>query len=156
MLIREALEKDCNRILELVQELADYEREPEAVTITLSEFIEAGFGSKPVWKAYLAEVDGKIEGFALYYIRFSTWKGQRLYLEDFYVTQEMRGKGLGKQLFEIMIKEVKEKGFKGMNWQVLDWNEPAINFYKKYGSEFDSGWLNASLSQEQLAALAVA
>ena len=156
MLIREALEKDCNRILELVQELADYEREPEAVTITLSEFIEAGFGSKPVWKAYLAEVDGKIEGFALYYIRFSTWKGQRLYLEDFYVTQEMRGKGLGKQLFEIMIKEVKEKGFKGMNWQVLDWNEPEINFYKKYGREYDSVCLNASLSQEQLAALAVA
>jgi GNAT superfamily N-acetyltransferase len=155
MLIREAQKQDCGRILELVYELAEYERAPDEVTITLDEFIEAGFGAKSVWKAYVAEVDGKIEGFALYYIRFSTWKGQRLYLEDFYVTQEMRGRGLGRLLFEKMISEAKEKGFKGMSWQVLDWNETAINFYKKYQSDFDGGWLNASLSQEQLETTAV-
>ena len=86
MHIREAQKQDCSRLLELVQELADYERAPDEVTITFEEFVSAGFGPNPVWKAFVAEQDGHIEGFALYYIRFSTWKGSRLYLEDFYVT----------------------------------------------------------------------
>jgi len=153
--IREAQKKDCSRLLELVLQLADYERAPQEVTVSLQEFEDAGFGTKPVWKAFVAEVEGTIEGFALYYIRYSTWKGSRLFLEDFYVTEHMRGKGIGKILFERIIVEAKEKGFNGMNWQVLDWNEPAINFYNKYDSAFDAGWLNASLSKEQLEAFQV-
>ncbi|RVU03070.1 GNAT family N-acetyltransferase [Mucilaginibacter limnophilus] len=148
--LRVAVKDDCRRLLELVTELAIYEREPNAVTVTLEEFEEAGFGNKPVWRAFVAEVDGLIVGFALYYIRFSTWKGCRLYLEDFYVTQAMRGRGIGKLLFDRIIQEAQEYGFNGMTWQVLDWNEPAINFYRKYNAAIDAGWLNASLSKEQL------
>ena len=148
--IRPAKIQDCIRILELVRELAEYERAPDEVSVTTEEFIDAGFGIKPVWTAYVAEVDDKIEGFALYYVRFSTWKGCKLYLEDFYVTEQMRGNGIGKMLFETMIEEAKTQNFNGMNWQVLDWNEPALNFYNKYESNIESGWLNASLLKEQI------
>ena len=144
--IRRALESDCPRMLELIQELAVFEKAPDAVTATLEHFIESGFGLNPVWFAFVAEVDGNVEGLALYYIRYSTWKGQRLFLEDLIVTEKMRGHGLGKMLFEQLILEYKEKGFSGMAWQVLDWNEPAINFYKKYGASFDNGWVNCSIS----------
>ncbi|GAA4912571.1 GNAT family N-acetyltransferase [Mucilaginibacter defluvii] len=150
MHLRIAVKDDCRRILELVNELALYEKAPQEVTITLQELEEAGFGSKPVWKAFVAEVDGLIVGFALYYVRFSTWKGCRLYLEDFYVTETMRGRGLGKLLFDRIVQEAQELGFNGMSWQVLDWNEPAINFYNKYNAAIEAGWLNASLSKEQL------
>ncbi|QEC80391.1 GNAT family N-acetyltransferase [Mucilaginibacter ginsenosidivorax] len=136
--------------MELVHELALFERAPEEVTVTLNEFIDAGFGAKPVWKAYVAEVDGLIVGFALYYIRYSTWKGCRLYLEDLIVTEAWRGKKIGKLLIERLMAEAKELGFSGMVWQVLDWNEPAINFYKKYEASIEAGWLNVSLSKEQL------
>lgn len=155
MQIREAKKGDCSRILELVQELANYERAPHEVSVTLTEFEDAGFGEKPVWKAFVAETEGKIEGFALYYVRFSTWKGRRLYLEDFYVTEHTRGKGIGKALFETIIREAKEQGFNGMNWQVLDWNEPALNFYSKYKAGIESEWLNGSFSREQLENLPV-
>jgi GNAT superfamily N-acetyltransferase len=149
-LIRVAVIADCPRLMELVRELALYEKAPEQVTVTLQEFEEAGFGARPVWKAFVAEVNGKILGFALYYIRYSTWKGCRLYLEDLVVTEESRGMGLGKLLFSRLFDEVKELGFSGMLWQVLDWNEPAINFYKKYNADFDPEWLNVSLSKEQI------
>ena len=148
--LRVAVKEDCVRLLELVNELAVYEKFPEEVTVTLQEFEDAGFGEKPVWRAFVAEVDGLVVGFALYYIRFSTWKGCRLYLEDFLVTETMRGNGIGKMLFERVLKETKEKGYSGMVWQVLDWNEPAINFYNKYGANIEAGWLNASVSLEQL------
>ena len=153
MQTRVAVKKDCVRLLELINELAVYEKAPEEVTVTLAEFEDAGFGEKPVWKAYVVEVEEEIQGFALYYARYSTWKGCRLYLEDFIVTEKMRGQGLGKILFDKMVAEAKELGFNGMTWQVLDWNEPAINFYNKYESSMESGWLNASLSKEQLAKL---
>src|SRR5215216_7244832 len=107
--IRKAVREDCPRILELVQELAVYERAPKEVTVTLEHFEKSGFGIRPVWWAFVAEVNGKVEGFALWYIRFSTWKGQRMYLEDFYVTKEMRGKGIGKLLFDQLIKEAQKK-----------------------------------------------
>lgn len=149
--IREARLADCSRILELINELAVYERAPEEVTVTLAEFEDAGFGQKPVWKAFVAELDETIVGFALYYVRYSTWKGCRLYLEDFIVTDSHRGKGIGKQLFETVVLEAHEKGFNGMTWQVLDWNEPALNFYKKYEAGVEAGWLNGSLSKQQLA-----
>ena len=145
--LRRAVKEDCKRLLELVQELATYEKAPDEVTISLEHFTESGFGANPVWWAYVAtnttsSGEEIIVGLALYYIRFSTWKGQSLYLEDLIVTEEMRGKGIGKLLFEMMIEECKIKGFKRMCWQVLDWNEPAINFYKKYNASFDGEWMN--------------
>jgi GNAT superfamily N-acetyltransferase len=147
--IREARKEDCPRLLELVRELAEYEKAPQEVTVTLSHFEEAGFGEKPVWKAFVAvaQEQGKpfIAGFALYYIRFSTWKGSRMYLEDIVVTDSWRGKGIGKLLFDRLIAEAREKQFNGMAWQVLEWNEPAINFYKKYGARFDPEWWNGSI-----------
>ncbi|MBC8986775.1 GNAT family N-acetyltransferase [Pedobacter sp. N36a] len=149
--IRVATQQDCPRLLELIQELALYEKAPEEVTVTLAEFEDAGFGSKPVWNAFVVENDQLIIGFALYYTRYSTWKGCRLYLEDFIVTESYRGKGIGKLLFERVMEEAKDQNFNGMNWQVLDWNEPAINFYKKYEAQLDPEWLNGSFSKEQLA-----
>jgi GNAT superfamily N-acetyltransferase len=148
--LRVATLEDCPRLLELVIELAIFEKEPDAVTVTLQEFEEAGFGTKSVWKAFVVEADGNIVGFALYYVRYSTWKGQRLYLEDLVITEAYRGKGLGKLLFDRLIQETRELGFSGMVWQVLDWNEPAIKFYNKYEANIEAGWLNAALSKEQV------
>ena len=145
IIIRRALRSDCPRLMELVHELAVYERAPDEVTVSREHFEESGFGEKPVWWAFVAEVDGIVQGFALYYIRYSTWKGQCLYLEDLLVTNEMRGKGLGKLLFDRLIQEAKEKGWNRMTWQVLDWNEPAINFYKKYNANLEGEWLNGRL-----------
>lgn len=150
IVLRVARKEDCVRLIELVNELAVFEKAPEEVTVSLQEFEASGFGNNPVWKAYVAEDNNIIIGFALYYVRFSTWKGRRVYLEDFIVTEEYRGKGVGKLLFEQIIKETKELGYSGMVWQVLDWNEPAINFYKKYEANIEKGWLNASLSEEQV------
>jgi GNAT superfamily N-acetyltransferase len=143
--IRRAVREDCPRLLELIRELALFEKAPQEVTVTEDHFTISGFGPAPVWWAFVAVVDGRVEGFALYYIRYSTWKGQRLYLEDLIVTEEMRGRGLGKLLFDRLLEEMKEKGFTGMVWQVLDWNEPAIQFYKKYKAGFDAGWINCSV-----------
>jgi GNAT superfamily N-acetyltransferase len=143
--IRRAVKGDCPRLLELIYELAVFEKAPEAVTVTLEHFEESGFGENPVYWAFVAEADGTVEGFALYYIRYSTWKGQRMYLEDILVTEKMRGKGLGSLLFDRLQQEAKEKKLSGMVWQVLDWNEPAISFYKKYGTDFDGEWLNCSI-----------
>ena len=145
ILIRKANRKDCARMMELIQELAVYEKAPDEVTVSLSHFEESGFGANPVWWAFVAEVQGVVVGMALYYIRYSTWKGQRMYLEDILVTEDMRGQKIGSLLFDALIKEAKEKGFNGMNWQVLDWNEPAINFYKKYNANFDPEWVNCSI-----------
>jgi GNAT superfamily N-acetyltransferase len=146
ILIRRAERKDCKRLLELVQELATYERAPQEVTVTLAHFEESGFGEKPVWWAFAATATEngveQIVGFALYYIRFSTWKGQRMYLEDILVTEQMRGKGIGNLLFEKLMIEAKEKQLNAICWQVLEWNEPAINFYKKYKASFDGEWVN--------------
>lgn len=143
--IRRAVSDDCPRLLELVNELAVYEKAPEEVTVTLDHFTESGFGPNPVWWAFVAEAEGEVKGFALYYIRYSTWKGQRMYLEDILVTESYRGKGLGKLLFDRLIEEAKEKKLSGIVWQVLEWNEPAINFYKKYHANFDPEWVNCSL-----------
>lgn len=159
IIIRRAQKEDCPRMLELVRELADYERAPDEVTVSLEHFTDSGFGAHPVWWAFVAESPGPtlnpsqegketpshIVGCALYYIRFSTWKGQRMYLEDIIVSKEHRGKGIGKMLFERLIEEAKEKKLKGMVWQVLEWNEPAIHFYKKYNTSFDPGWINGSI-----------
>ncbi len=147
VVLRKAEKKDCKRLMELVHQLAIYERAPEEVTVTQEHFEESGFGKNPVWWAFVAEVDGVVEGFALYYIRYSTWKGQRMYLEDFLVNETMRRQGIGKMLFDRCLEEAKEKKFNGMVWQALDWNEPAINFYKKYsGVTIENGWLNCAIN----------
>ena len=144
--IRRAEKKDCPQLLELIKELALYEKAPQEVTVTLAHFEESGFGEKPVWWAFVAEEGNTILGFAMYYIRYSTWKGQRMYLEDLIVTEQARGKGIGKLLFDVLIEEAKEKNFCGIVWQVLEWNEPAINFYKKYNASFDAEWINCAIN----------
>lgn len=152
VLIRRAKSADCPMILELVRELGEYEKAPQEVTVSLEHFTQSGFGEKPVWWAFIAVTspvggggEGAIVGFALYYIRFSTWKGETLYLEDILVTEKMRGQNIGTMLFERIIQEAREKGFTRIAWQVLDWNEPAINFYKKYNASFDREWLNCAI-----------
>lgn len=144
--IRRAVESDCERLLELIHELAVYEKAPDEVTVSPDHFMRSGFGENPVWWAFVAEVNGRVEGFALYYIRYSTWKGQRMYLEDIIVTEEARGNGIGKLLMDRLIIEAREKKFSGMMWQVLEWNEPAINFYKKYNATFDGEWVNCTIN----------
>ncbi|HMK24584.1 MAG TPA: GNAT family N-acetyltransferase [Chitinophagaceae bacterium] len=160
--IRRAVKEDCPRLLELIKELAVYEKAPDEVTVTLEHFTESGFGKDPVWWTFVAETPspsgvpeqnegnerssrGEVQGFALYYIRYSTWKGQAMYLEDILVTESMRGHKIGTLLFERLIEEAKEKKFNRIIWQVLDWNEPAINFYKRYNASFDKEWLNCSI-----------
>ncbi len=143
--IRKAVIDDCPRLLELITELAVYEKAPDEVTVSLTHFTESGFGKQPVWWALVAEAEGVIQGFALYYIRYSTWKGQAMYLEDLLVTEAMRGKKIGKLLFDALIEEAREKKLNRILWQVLDWNEPAINFYKKYPTSFDPEWINCRL-----------
>jgi GNAT superfamily N-acetyltransferase len=143
--IRKAVRKDCVRMMELIQELATYEKAPDEVTVSLKHFEESGFGPNPVWWAFVAEAQGVVVGMALYYVRYSTWKGQRMYLEDILVTEDMRGQKIGSLLMDALIVEAKANGFNGVNWQVLDWNEPAINFYKKYNANFDPEWVNCSI-----------
>ncbi|KAA5532589.1 GNAT family N-acetyltransferase [Taibaiella lutea] len=149
--IRKALPGDTEAMMRLIHELALYEKAPEEVTVSPEHFKESGFGSNPVWWAWVAAVEdsalmtSEIVGFALYYIRYSTWKGQRMYLEDIIVNEQWRGNGIGGKLMDALIQEATEKKFSGMLWQVLDWNEPAIRFYKKYEARFSSEWLNVSI-----------
>jgi len=147
--IRDARKEDCPRLLELIKELAEYEKARHEVTVSPEHFEAAGFGPHPVWKAFVATTteNGQelITGFALYYTRYSTWKGCRMYLEDIVVTESWRGKGIGRLLFERLITEAREKQFNGITWQVLEWNEPAINFYNKYNAKYDKEWWNVSM-----------
>ncbi|AZB27250.1 GNAT family N-acetyltransferase [Chryseobacterium bernardetii] len=145
VIIRKAVQEDCASMLELIKELAEYEKALHEVTVTLDEFTEDGFGKSPVWGAFVAELNGGIVGISLYYDRYSTWKGRRLYLEDLVVTEKMRGRQIGKLLFDATVEYGKSNAYSGMVFQVLNWNEPAINFYKKYSPKFDDEWLNVSI-----------
>lgn len=146
ILIRPAQREDGPRMMDLIRELAEYEKASEQVTVSMEEFIDAGFGENPVWAALLAETEGQIVGMSLYYTRYSTWKGRQLYLEDIVVTQKMRGKGYGKLLLDHTIAFAKQRGYSGITWQVLDWNQSAIDFYKKYNTKFEEEWINVKVN----------
>jgi len=143
--IRQGTEADLPAIRELIIELAIYEKEPHAVTNTIEMMKEDGFGQNAIFGFLVLEKSGKVVGTAIYYYRYSTWKGRILYLEDLIVTKKERGAGMGKELFDEVIKVARNTECKGMMWQVLDWNEPAINFYKKYPTLFSEEWLNCHL-----------
>lgn len=150
--IREGKIEDLPRVLELVKELALYEKAPEQVTNTLEMMQIDGFGPNPIYGLFVAEKNttGEIIGISIFYYRYSTWKGKRLYLEDIVVTESERGHGAGKLLFDRTMLKCIEANCTGMMWQVLDWNTPAINFYLKYGAELDSGWINCNLQSEDI------
>ena len=133
-------------MLQLIKELAQYEHALLEVSNTVERMETEGFGEHPIFGFLVAEKNDRIVGTAIYYYRYSTWKGKRLYLEDLIVTDQERGEGIGKLLMDELIKFAKSKGCSGMMWQVLDWNEPAINFYKKYNTSFDGEWVNCSLN----------
>lgn len=143
--LRKAESFDIPLIFSLVKELALFERAPEEVTATIEDYEKNGFSDKPLFDAFLLFENDQLAGFAIWYFRFSTWKGKRLYLEDLFVKSEFRSKGYGKLLMDAIIAEAKATNSKGLMWQVLDWNTPAIDFYKKYGARFDSGWINAHI-----------
>ena len=147
---RKATRQDIPDILSLIQELATYERAPKEVTITPADLEEDGFGNRPLFEAILAELNGKVVGMAFYFISYSTWKGRCLFLEDIIVNLEHRNKGIGTLLFDKVIEKAKEIGAKRLQWQVLEWNVPAIEFYKKYNANIDPEWLNGKLTEAQI------
>lgn len=150
ILLRKAEIKDVPLIYQFIKELALFERAPNEVTITLQDLIKDGFGSNPIFEVILAYADNEPAGMAFYYNSYSTWKGKCLYLEDIIVKEEMRGKGVGKKLFEAVIEKAKSTDARRMHWQVLDWNSDAIEFYKKYGAFIDNTWLNGKFTYEKL------
>lgn len=150
MTIRVGKKTDLPQVLELIKELAFYERAPDEVTNTVARMEQDGFGSNPIYGLFVAEENDRIVGISIYYWRYSTWKGKRLYLEDIVVTESQRGKGTGKLLFDRTMGHSLDENCTGMLWQVLEWNEPAINFYKKYGAKLDDEWTNCSLEADQV------
>lgn len=142
------MESDVPSLLSLVNELAIYEKCPNEVEVSVEEMISAGFGENKVFDAIVAQVENTIVGMAIFYTGYSTWKGKTLYLEDFLVTENWRRKGVGELLFEEIIAEAKRRKVRRMDWQVLEWNEPAISFYKKYECLLDPEWINGRLKFE--------
>jgi len=155
LIVRKGVKLDLPFVFALINELAKFERAPHEVTNSVRQMEKDGFGDNPIFYFLVAEKSGKIVGASIYYWRYSTWKGKRLFLEDLIVTENERGAGVGKLLFEATINEAIINDCNGMSWQVLDWNEPAILFYKKYDSKFDLEWINCSLDQEQLRAYVI-
>ncbi|MFZ6051849.1 GNAT family N-acetyltransferase [Halocola ammonii] len=151
-IIRKGTVEDLPGVYDLILELAEYEKAADQVETSVEEMERDAFGENPVFDFFVAEVDEEIAGVALYYIKYSTWKGRGLYLEDFVVRQQHRGKGIGALLFEQLLKLAKEKGYRRMEWLVLNWNEPALNFYRKYGADLDPEWINGQFNYEQLQA----
>jgi len=147
-IIRKGEERDLPAVLELVKELAAYEKMPDKVDNTVELMKEEGFGKDPIFGFQVAEREGKVIGTAIYYTKYSTWKGKKFYLEDLIVTESARGNKIGKALFEKCLELTKEGGFHSMIWQVIDWNDPAINFYNKYSTEYSSEWIDCSLEPE--------
>ena len=148
--LRKAKETDLPIVLDLIKELATYEKAPNEVTVTIEELKRDGFGKNPIFEIILAEENSEILGMAFYFYSYSTWKGKCVYLEDIIVKEKFRGKKIGNLLFEAVILKSKEIGAKRMQWQVLDWNTPAINFYKKYNASLDQTWMNGRMTEEQI------
>ncbi|MFM6953029.1 MAG: N-acetyltransferase family protein [Bacteroidota bacterium] len=143
--IRSSKPSDVAAMMQLIHELAVFEKAPHEVVATEQTLLDHGFQANPLFVSWVAEQHGTIVGMALCYIRYSTWKGPVLYLEDLIVTETFRGNGIGKALFEVCIQHARAKQYRKMVWQVLDWNTPAIDFYKGYGANMDPEWLNASI-----------
>ena len=148
--IRKGVKEDLPSVLELIKELADYEKSLKEVTITLEDLENDGFGDRPWFWFLVAEKNNEIIGLSFYWIRYSTWKGKFLFLEDFVIKKEYQRGGIGSKLFEATIKICKELNLNGMIWQVLDWNSPAIDFYKKYNAVISKDWLNGRLTKKQI------
>lgn len=153
IIIRKGCKDDLPTVLLLIRELAAYEKAPNEVVVTTEEMEHDGFGDNPIFKFFIAEVDGKIIGMALYYIKYSTWKGKCIFLDDIVVTEKMRRRGIGKKLFEAVVMETKKMKARRLEWQVLDWNTPAIKFYENYNSQCLKEWLNYRLTDEQMAGM---
>lgn len=149
-LIRKGVEKDLPAVLNLVRELAIFEKAPKEVEVTIEEMQKWGFGKEKIFDFFILEKENVIVGMALYYYKYSTWKGKCLFLEDLIVTEKERKNGYGKLLFNEVVKVAKQEKVKRMEWQVLDWNATAIDFYKKYNTNFDGEWINCKLGFEQL------
>lgn len=146
VLIRAGKIEDVPHALQLINELALFEKEPNEVVTTIASMERDGFGDNPSYILTVAELNGVVVGIAIYFVKYSTWKGKGVYLDDIVVTESLRGKGIGKLLFDHVINYARSIDAKQMHWQVLDWNEPAIAFYKKYNTHFDKGWINCKLS----------
>ena len=148
--VRKGTKAELPQVLDMIQELALYEKAPLEVTVTLQDLEREGFGEKPLFEFLIAYEAEKVAGMAFYFFSYSTWKGKCIYLEDIIVKNEFRGKNIGKALFEGVIKKSKEYGANRMQWQVLDWNEPAIRFYQKFDAILDNTWINGKLTKEQI------
>ena len=148
--IRKGVKKDLPQVLALIKELADYEKSLDRVDVTLEQLEKDGFDGHPHYYLLVAEEKGEIIGVCFYFIRYSTWKGKVLFLEDFVVKEEYRRMGIGGMLFEETIRIANKENMDGLHWQVLDWNTPALNFYKKYNASISSTWLNGRLDKEQI------
>jgi len=147
--LRPARQTDMPAVLELIKELAHYERAPQEVTVTVDDLIHDGFTVK-LFTCIVAEIDGEIVGMSFFYPRYSTWKGRTIHLEDFIVKEAYRKHGIGKMLFDETVKAAKDFGAKRLEWLVLEWNEPALNFYRKIGATMDAEWHIGKLTEEQL------
>ena len=150
IVIRKGEKKDLTSVLSLIKELANYENALQEVHITLEELEKDGFGTTPYYSFLVAEHKNNIIGLSFYFIRYSTWKGKFLFLEDFIIKNIYRNQGIGSLLFKETIKICKKLECNGMMWQVLDWNTPAIKFYKKHNAKISSKWLNGILTKEQI------
>ena len=148
--IRNAEPRDVPTLLALIKELALYEKSPDEVTTTETSMLKDGFGEEKIYDAIVAVMDGKVVGLAIFYTAYSTWKGKYVYLDDFVVTESCRRFGIGKKLFDEVIRIARETGAHLLRWHVLNWNTPAINFYKKYQATFDPDWVTCKLTQEQI------
>lgn len=148
--IRRAEKKDLSEILALIKELAAFEKEPDAVEVDIEDLEKEGFGPKPLFTCFVAEVQGKIEGMALVYYRYSTWKGRTVHLEDLIVRENKRGTGLGGALYKKVIEFANEQGVKRTEWVVLDWNTPAIDFYRRSGATVLTDWHTVQMNEQAM------
>lgn len=150
MKIREAKKEDLQNVLDLIHELAVFENEPDAVEVTVADLEQEGLGENPLFHCLVAEVDDKIVGTALFYYRFSTWKGRSLHLEDLIVKASERGKGYGEALYKKVMEFAYERGIKRVAWEVLDWNEGAIRFYERSGAKVMDEWRVVHFTRENI------